>query len=178
MRGFIYKIENILDGNFYIGYTKNLHSCESDHFRDLYRGDHSCRSLQMSFDNGDPLNFVFVVVSEHNGLDMNELSGKAMEYLASEYSIGYNVVLTIAGDEGSSIGNSKPCYIIDLSGIVVARFETKTDASKWLGLPNPTYLTRSSRNPKAKIRSKNDGNRYRCVNADYYEHNKDYISSW
>ena len=53
---------NRVNGHFYAGSTTNFRKRVSKHRRDLERGVHHCRPLQMAYDRQGPDAFTFSVV--------------------------------------------------------------------------------------------------------------------
>lgn len=58
----IYKIQNICNGKFYIGSTKNLQHRKTNHFAELRRNNHGNKILQNSFNKYKEESFVFEVL--------------------------------------------------------------------------------------------------------------------
>lgn len=73
---------------------------------------------------------------------------------------------------------SKPVFILNLKGEIVAGFESKLAASSWLGMENPTYLTKCIKDPSFLVRSLIDKHLYRVVEQEFFKDNLEHIKSW
>ena len=73
---------------------------------------------------------------------------------------------------------SKPVFILNLKGEIVCDCESKSDASRWLGMANYTYLTKCIKDPSFLVRSLIDKHLYRVVGQEFYTKNLDEVKSW
>jgi group I intron endonuclease len=84
----IYKITNIINGNFYIGSSSNIQKRRQKHFRYLRNGRHENKHLQNAFSKYGELAFVFEIIKyveqsrllEEEQLLLNEHFGKPYFY--------------------------------------------------------------------------------------------------
>ena len=83
----IYKIENILNGDCYIGQSKHLNKREKQHFKELLENKHDNRYLQNSYNKYGCENFIFKVVIY---CELNELSYYEQS-LVDLFSPAYNI---------------------------------------------------------------------------------------
>ncbi|MDZ4170602.1 MAG: GIY-YIG nuclease family protein [Methanobacteriaceae archaeon] len=101
MYGYVYKIENIINGKVYIGQTTTKpEKRERDHFYELRNNNHRNSHLQNSFNFHGESNFKFSVICWFNSKD--ELNRAEIHYMDSYDAInrnkGYNI--REGGDNG------------------------------------------------------------------------------
>lgn len=89
----IYKITNIINGNFYIGSSSNIRKRKEKHFRYLRKGEHENKHLQNAFNKyGEPA-FVFEVLKYVNQSELlNEEQLLLNEHFNKPYF--YNICAT------------------------------------------------------------------------------------
>jgi len=106
--GYIYKIENLVNGKLYIGQTTlNYEQRKWRHFYELRRGKHSNEYLQNSFNKHGEFNFDFKIITWGNNQD--ELNDLEIYYI-NKYDClnrdkGYN--LREGGQNGKMILETK-----------------------------------------------------------------------
>ena len=98
---YIYKIENLINHNIYIGLTNNITRRRARHFHDLRAGIHDNSFLQKEFNKYGEANFIFTIEFEGN-VNYKEISEKEREFVAlyDSYHNGYNQ------NEGGNFGPS------------------------------------------------------------------------
>jgi group I intron endonuclease len=95
----IYKIINQINGDFYVGSSKNLFRRRDEHFRKLRLKKHQNVILQRAWDKYGESNFIFEIVEE---CDVDLLMEKENLYLGQ--SPKYNIVKVAKG--GDTISNN------------------------------------------------------------------------
>lgn len=175
----IYILENTETGKKYLGSSMDLDKRKKDHFSRLISNRHRNRGVQESYNKFGPNSIEFKVVEKFKGsreelyiLEQSYLDSVKEEDKEEYFNISYNVF------GGGSEALEIPCYILDLNGNIVAEFDSRTEASKYLGLINSSNLTHTASNPSATVKSKKDNSRYRIVNKDYFEENKDEVKKY
>ena len=147
MRGNIYTITNIENGNQYVGQTIDYESRKYNHFYNLNKNQHNNRYLQNAFNKYEQENFKMEIIEENikqENLDEREIYW--IEKLDT-FNNGYN--LTKGGD--------------GLRGYKLSE-ETKEKISKnqkdYSGENNPRYGVSLSEETKNKIGEANKNNKY------------------
>lgn len=177
MKGYVYKIVNKENNKYYVGSTMNIDKRLSQHDSALRCGTHRNERLQEDYNKFGKDSFMHTVVVTVNNTtreEMYEYEQKLLDKICNETS--YNVATEALG--GGSNVLKQECYILDLNGNIVAEFDSRTEASKYLGLINSSNLTHTASNPSATVKSKKDNSRYRIVNKDYFEENKDEVKKY
>lgn len=93
MKGFIYKIINLTNGNFYIGSTLNPKKRKTCHFRALKEGRHHSLFLQRAYDCYGEKCFEFKIIKEKEFSNEKELRNLEERYINFCWKSGklYNV---------------------------------------------------------------------------------------
>lgn len=162
----VYKILNQVNNKVYIGSSKSIENRISTHISRLKRGVHRNKHLQSSWIKYGAKNFLFSVVEF---CEVNELLEREQCYIDSYNKKDMYNKTFIAGSGGAD-SLSNPLLLLDLKGNIVNRFNSGTDAARYL---NKRILNYSSINTKA-ISSK----KYRIVTPLFYSENREIINSW
>lgn len=103
MKAIIYSIENIKNGDCYIGSTTNHNRRKSRHFEDLRNGNHHSIILQRAFNKYGESNFCVYVIESFTYSSKEEILSKEQDYLDA-VNPKYNVCVT-AGSQLGSVRN-------------------------------------------------------------------------
>lgn len=106
-KGYIYVIENIVNGKKYIGQTCNYKKRHKEHFYSLENNKHINSHLQSAYNKYGKDNFNSYILSEVSVEDVFEEEKKWISYYNTFKGDGYN--LTIGG-EGTGSGENHPLY--------------------------------------------------------------------
>lgn len=127
----IYKITNLLNGDFYIGSSKNMLRRKDEHFKKLKSNTHQNIILQRAWDKYGEINFIFEIVEEC-GVDL--LLDRENVYLSE--CPKYNIVRVAKG--GDTISNNPKRELIikkisnSSSGINNPNYGGKFKNNEWL----------------------------------------------
>jgi group I intron endonuclease len=88
----IYKIKNLINGDFYIGQSINLHKREIDHFGKLRRKESRNTHLQNAFNKYGKENFIFKVLLYCEPDQLTYYEQKMVDILNPHYNIRKNCV--------------------------------------------------------------------------------------
>jgi group I intron endonuclease len=66
----IYKIENLSNGNIYVGSALSEKQRRRRHFKDLRNGNHHCKPLQRAYDKYGKDSFVFIIIEQIDKPDL------------------------------------------------------------------------------------------------------------
>ena len=91
MKGYIYKIENDVNGKYYLGSTINPESRMSHHFAALRSGKHHSRHLQRAFDKYGEEHFHFYIIEECDAEDRIGVEQKYLDSMDLSTEMFYNV---------------------------------------------------------------------------------------
>lgn len=106
-KGYIYCIENKVNGKKYIGQTVNYEKRHKEHIYNLENNTHINSHLQRAYNKYGKDNFNSYILSKVNVDDIYEEEKKWIEYYDTFKGEGYN--LTIGG-EGTGSGENHPLY--------------------------------------------------------------------
>lgn len=147
----IYKITNSVDGKIYVGQSKNIYRRWKEHKTELNNKRKNNRHLQYAWNKYKEENFIFCIIEQ---CTMDELDSKEdywiNHYNSTNENCGYNVV---TGGNLSKIipeemkerlrllqKNHRPIYQISLLGIIEKEWFGAREASKKLGILQPSLL--------------------------------------
>lgn len=139
MKSGIYKIENNLNGKFYIGKSTNIPKRFARHKRELNKGTHHCIYLQRAWNKYGEENFSFKVLVE---CDIDKATLLEQDYLDYFKPLLYNV-------SHSSTGGDLISYHPNKEEIIRKRVESQ---KKYL-----SSLTQEERNEKYGLRGEKNG---------------------
>jgi len=166
----IYCIKNIINNKIYIGSSINIENRFKQHLSDLRNNNHHNSHLQFSYNKHGENNFVFYVLKYFSDINRDELFCiEKEEIIKHGFNNTYNQ--TIETKCGCSELLKKECFVIDLNGNIVSKFNSIAEASVFLKLkynPNSKSINNSS-----ILRLK-----YRLVTKDFYENELELILSW
>lgn len=171
MKG-IYIITNILDGKYYVGSSKDVKERLKHHKYHLKTNKHRNSKLQNAYNAHGLNNFSFDIIEKvDDSLTKDELLAVEQTYLDVAAKIKTEVYnLSFIANSGGAEVMRIPCFLLDLYGNIINKFESISDCYK-------NYLKMSNCSS-----SVNSGimhfKKYRVVTCDFYENNKDIIFSW
>ena len=93
----IYKIENIVTGDFYIGQTINFKKREYEHFYKLKKNKHQNKYLQNSFNKYEKENFIFKVILYCNKNNLTFYEQLLVDNLSPSFNLCLECVDSIKG---------------------------------------------------------------------------------
>ena len=93
MNSGIYKITNIITGDFYIGSTKHFNKREWQHFNMLNKGNHKNSHLQCSYNKHGKEAFKFEIICKCS----DEIKLKLEQWYLDNLKPTYNKSLTVKG---------------------------------------------------------------------------------
>lgn len=91
LKGYIYKIENDVNGKYYLGSTINPESRMMHHFAALRSGKHHSRHLQRAFDKYGEEHFHFCIIEECDAEDRISVEQKYLDSMDLSTEMFYNV---------------------------------------------------------------------------------------
>lgn len=166
----IYKIENQVNGRFYIGSAINIQKRWRYHIQDLHKGKHGNNYLQKAWDKYGTENFIFEVLEHCEPLD---LIRKEQHYLdnTSACENGYNIC-PIAG---SKLGTKMPPEAIRKSSEARMGWKHTEEARRKISIASKSrrYSEETKkRQSEAKMGEKNPmyGKHYMGEDAPNYGH--------
>lgn len=163
----VYKVTNLQTNKYYIGSSKDILKREKYHFSRLKNNKHFNKHLQNSFNKYGVDSFTFEIIKEMSNFNKNELLKLEQHYIDIEKESNlYN--LTLITNSGGSDILSIPVYLLDLSGKIINKFESISEASRKINCKINKQL-----NSKSIIKSS-----YRLVTCDFYYENQNIINSW
>lgn len=86
-RSGIYKIQNIINGNFYIGQSVNLGRRRTNHFYELRHSKHGNEHLQRAFNKYGEENFIFEIILYCEPDELTYYEQSLVDLLKPEYNI-------------------------------------------------------------------------------------------
>ena len=157
MKGYIYKIINRTNGNFYIGSTIEPQKREKRHFNDLINKKHHCIFLQRAFNKYGANNFEFLP-KEVSVLNEDELRLLEERYINFCWNSGklYNVSKKGSGGDLISYHPNNGDFRKLQSKLVSERYanmsidEKKMLSEKMKGSGNPNYGNHWTREMREK----------------------------
>lgn len=167
MKG-IYKIKNIVTGEYYIGSSKTLNIRLLSHKSYLRRDAHPNYKLQESYNKFGEDSFVFYVVKESSvDATASELVQLEQWFIDnSDKTKLFNKSYNANGGRGLLLGD---CYVLDLNGNVIKEFTSFSECFRWLQIPNSMDTINTSLIYK---------NKYRIVTKDFLNENIGTITNW
>lgn len=163
----IYKILNLKTKKYYIGSSKNISKREKCHFSRLKNNNHVNKHLQSSFNKYGIDNFKFEIVEEMNIYNKEKLLELEQHYIDIEKESNlYNLTYITKG--GGSDILSIPVYLLDLSGKIINKFTSISEAGRQINCGVNKQL-----NTKTIIKKS-----YRLVTCEFFNENQKIINSW
>lgn len=101
MNSGIYKIRNILNGDFYLGSTQNFDKRKFQHFNLLKRNKHHSIHLQRAVNKYGISNFVFEIIEKCPQTDLLVIEQKLLTKLNPKYNIGLYAISGMKGRKHS-----------------------------------------------------------------------------
>jgi len=99
-----YTIENVKNGRFYLGSTKNLKKRKADHFRLLNSGKHTNSYLQADWNKHSPEDFVFKVLTRTSVSKILHEEQTLLDEFYDHQKLCYNFCVTAGSTEGIKKG--------------------------------------------------------------------------
>ena len=165
----IYKIENRITKQVYIGASSNIPSRFNNHMNAMMNGNHRNKRLNESVEEYGFENFIFSVVSYQPDLTREELI-KIEECVIASYDREQLYNMQYKTNGGGADALSKETYLLDLEGNIIRVFESTNDCYKENGHKIGDYR---NLNTDAILSKK-----YRVVTREFYENNYDTVKSW
>lgn len=169
MKG-IYKITNIVNNKYYIGSSKDIEGRFKNHKSHLKRNKHRNGKLQSSYNKHGLDSFIFEILEILDDSvtkeDLLRVEQTYLDKLLKKQVYNLNFTSNSGGAEVLKI----PCYLLDLYGNILNKFDSISECYKDYLKINTNY----SYVNKGMIHLK----KYRVVTPDFYENNKDIIFSW
>ena len=132
MKGYIYKIINVENGDFYIGSTLTPQERKERHFKDLKNGTHHSIYLQRAYNKYGSNSFEFKIIKEFNLENEDELRALEERYINFCWNSGklYNVSKKGSGGDLVSYHPLIEEIKEKQKKATKKRWETKTDEEK------------------------------------------------
>ena len=148
LTGYIYIIENLINGKYYIGSTYQLKRRQRLHFKELLERRHHSRKLQNAYNKYGKENFQFIILEKITGTN-DDLRDKEQWYLDNCFG-DYNISKSSRGGVIPSLKQETVDYILDM--YITGKYTTKEIADT---LDNVSHTL---------IRSITSGKQYSCYN--------------
>lgn len=169
----VYKIENIITNDLYVGSTVNFRDRKWRHFSDLSKGKHHSIILQRAYDKYGKENFEISVLEECNRDNLIDTENKYLTKLEPKYNIcrianstlGYKVTEetkqklskyakenNIKPPESTWMNKRVSVHMLNDDGEIINSFESLSDACRFLG-KNGTFASTLSRAVKRNIKA-------------------------
>jgi len=159
----IYKIENIFNGNCYIGQSVNLKKRKYEHFRELKVKTHQNGHLQNSFDKYGEENFIFKIILYCEPEELTYYEQKLVDICNPAYNIRKECVTTGLGtkrteerkkkDSEIRMGNKNPNFGIPKTD-EIKRKMSETHKARGMSEEHKEKILRYLRNKPEDIKAK------------------------
>ena len=147
----IYVIKNISNGMAYVGQTNNFNRRVTEHRSDLKGNRHGNQPLQQDWNVFGESNFIFFVIEELNGRDINEMERMYINMYKSIYPNGYN--LRNGGRKLFEVSEFSKKKLSDFNkGRIISEEHKKILRERMMGDKNPNFGGKASKTQEQKKR--------------------------